>query len=194
MKKNILPLGLLVSCGLVFVCTASLAEPIRLPGMAQEIEVKSAKDLSVKAPSGERVAVLDQSIQNPKNPSTLQDHHNGWLQLSSNQVEGNLIKVKGLYYVPRSIAAYPDGIRFTVRKRTAAGLPIYADKTVKVSSATDKWVEFTLELPLKEETDSADGKLVLLLSALPLAGPIYLDNLQVTDSQGNQLWDHPDFE
>lgn len=169
----------------------------RLAGMTQEIEVKSAKDLSVKAPSGEKVAVLDQSGANADGSGNkVQDHHNGWLTLSAAKVEGNLIKVKGKYYVPSSAAAVPKEIRFTVRKQQPDGLAVFVDKSLPLDRAVDQWLDFEIDLPLKDDLvlKRPDAKFVLMLSAVPFAGPVYLDNLEVTDSQNNPLWDFPEFE
>jgi hypothetical protein len=110
-------------------------------------------------------------------------------------VEGNLIKVKGKYYVPGSATAQPKGIRFTVRKQHPGGLAVFADQTLPMDSV-DQWIDFEIELLLKEDDmpKLPNTKFVLMLSAIPFAGPVYLDNLQVTDSQDNALWDFPEFE
>ncbi len=177
-------------------------ETQRLSGMVQQIEIKPAKDLKIKAPSGKYVAILDQhlAIRDSTGPK-VQDHHNGWLELSEKKVEGDVIKVKGKYYLPSSSDAPAKGLRFTVRKRSPLGLAVYSDKTLKLDEVTDEWIDFEIELPLEEvEARSTeykvrpDAKYCLLLSALPFAGPVYLDNLQVTDPQGNQLWEFPEFE
>jgi len=177
-------------------------EAQRLPGMQQEIEIKPAKDLKIKAPSGKYVAVLDQSLaaKDSTGPK-VQDHHNGWLGLSAQTIEGDVIKVKGKYFIPGSTEAMAAGIRLTVRKRSPAGLAVYSDKTLKLDQLTGQWIDFEIELPLEDvEARSTefnvrpDAKYCLLLSAVPFAGPVYLDNLQVTDPQGNQLWEFPEFE
>ena len=97
--------------------------------------------------------------------------------------------------------AMAAGIRLTVRKRSPAGLAVYSDKTLKLDQLTGQWIDFEIELPLEDvEARSTefnvrpDAKYCLLLSAVPFAGPVYLDNLQVTDPQGNQLWEFPEFE
>lgn len=170
--------------------------PQRLAGMSQQISVKKAADLKVTAPKGAYVAVLDQSVSwhDPK-LSQAQDHNNGWLQLSVTQVEGATVKVKGKYYVPDTTKNRPDGIRMTLRKRLPAGLVILSDKTLKVASADiNKWVDFAIELPVVAGDPQPDGQISLLLSATPLAGPIYLDTVEVTDKAGKPLWALPSFE
>jgi len=170
-------------------------DPGKLPGLSEEITVKPAKELSVKAPSGNYVAVLDNRLADPSASATAsQDHHNGWLELSSGKVSGNVIKVKGKYYVPSTAAIPPKGLRFTIRKRSPAGLKVYSDKTLDIDPTMDKWIDFSIELPLDEAVDPEPLNYALLLSALPFAGPIYLDNVEVTDPMGNGLWDHPEFE
>ena len=172
-------------------------EKKQLPGMSEEIQVKSAKELSIKAASGEDVAVLDQSgVAEDSAGNRVQDHHNGWLTLSTDKVEGDVIKVKGKYYIPGSATVPAKGIRFTVRKRQPNRIAQFADVTLPVETAVDQWIDFEIALPLKEdgELTRPEARFVLMLSAVPFAGPVYLDNLQVTDPQGNALWDSPEFE
>ena len=196
--KRRLPGALPFSALLLFGFAGGLfaQEPTRLPGMIQEIEVKTGKDLGVSAPSGDVVAVLDQHtpMENPE-ASKSQDHHNGWLELSANQVEGNEIIVKGKYYIPASSTAPARALRLTIRKRTPEGLAVYADKSVELKEERDQWFDFEVRLPLDENQPAAEGtRFVLMLSAVPFAGPVYLDNLQVTDPQDNGLWPYPEFE
>ncbi len=190
---------LLCACLVSLVSPALIgaeAEPVRLKGMLQEIVVKKAAELGVTAPAGEYVAVLDQAAPrtNPK-ASQMQDHHNGWLQLSPDTVEGGSITVMCKYYIPSSSENKPDSIRMTVRKRTKDSLVIYADKSFKVSSSdTDKWLDLELLLPLKEVEGDDPGAFILMISAVPLAGPVYLDSVGVFDGKGQRLWVSPSFE
>ncbi len=187
-----LNLKLTALISLAFVSTAMAEVPaMRLPGMQNEIVIKSAAELSIRAPSGGNVAVLDQTVAGV---SKSQDHHNGWLSLSTGQVEGDQIQVKGLYYIPSTAAVPATGIRLTIRKRSKTGLTVYSDKTLPISVTRDQWVGFVIDLPLKKIKPETAVKYDLLLSAVPLAGPVYLDNLQVTDPQNNQLWEYPEFE
>lgn len=164
--------------------------------ISQEVAVKSAKDLNVTAPNGDHVAVLDQSgPSKAPGASPSQDHHNGWLTLSVEKLDGDAVKVKGKYYIPATTVAVPEGLRFTLRQRDVSGLLIFSDKTLDMRSATaGNWVDFEISLPIDKSVKQGGGSIYLLLSAVPFAGPIYLDHVQVTDPQGNQLWKFPDFE
>jgi hypothetical protein len=79
----------------------------QMKGMTGEICVKPARELSVAAPSGEHVAVLDQRIPEDFSGPKVQDHHNGWLVLATNQVMGDLIKVKGKQLLRFALGADP---------------------------------------------------------------------------------------
>lgn len=189
-------LSLLLSACFGVGALPSLSAQNRLPGMEQQIEVQNAKELGITAPSGEAVAVLDQSKGvEVDGASMVQDHHNGWLHLSTDHVEGNVITVKGKYYIPSSAQTVANSIRFTVRKRSPEGLTVYVDKALPLEAAVDDWIDFEIELPLDESKEVLpERKYVLMLSAQPFAGPVYLDNVQVLDPQDNQLWDYPEFE
>ena len=193
------PLSLAALVLPVFVHADDAAQPPqRLAGMTNQIFVKKAAELRVTAPKGAYVAVLDQSAAwNDPKISKAQDHNNGWLLLSVTQIEGATVKVKGKYYVPDTTKNRPDGIRMTLRQRlpSGGGLAILSDKTLKVASADiNKWVDFAIELPVVAVTPQPDVQISLLLSATPLAGPIYLDMLEVTDKAGKPLWALPNFE
>ncbi len=167
----------------------------RLPGMSEGIGVASAKSLDITAPSGKYVAVIDMRLSDPNSDEPkVQDHHNGWLQLSTDNVEGGLVLVKGKYYLPSSSDKPAVGIRFTIRRRTREGLVVYSDKTLEVDQVADRWTDFAIELPIDAEKTGGTGGFILMLSAVPFAGPVYFDNLQVTDQQHNDLWQYPEFE
>ena len=170
--------------------------PARMKGMAQQIVVKKAAELSVKAPAGEFVAVLDQSgsTRDPKQ-SKSQDHNNGWLSLTPGVAEGGVLKATGKYYLPAATTNAPTTLRFTVRKQSKTGILVYSDKSLKVvPTDTDRWVDFEIELPLKDPAVPSDTNYILMLSAAPLAGPLYLDNVEVKDAAGKAFWAYPSFE
>jgi hypothetical protein len=50
------------------------------------------------------------------------------------------------------------------------------------------------EIAIKLAKDPVKGNFSLNLSAIPFAGPMYFDNVPVTDLQGNELWEYPEFE
>ncbi|MET0263013.1 MAG: hypothetical protein ABW223_08960 [Rariglobus sp.] len=176
--------------------SAQEAAPQRLKGMSQQISVSKAADLKVTAPSGNQVAVLDQTVSH-RDPqiSKSVDHNNGWLSLAAGEL-GEKVTVKGKYFVPADSSHKPTGLRFTVRKHSKTGLLIYSDRTVKIEATqTGKWVEFAAELPIKvDATLSEPGGMFLLVSALTLAGPVYLDDLNVLSDSGAALWAYPSFE
>jgi hypothetical protein len=174
----------------------------QMKGMSGEIEVKPAKELSLTAPSGEYVAVLDQRPTEAA-ADKVQDHHNAWLVLTMNQIDGGLIKVKGKCYIPGTTENPPREIRVRILKPAIeGGMAAFAEKMMKLDQAADQWADFEIELPLGEvdplvgdqKTPRASDNFILALSAAPLAGPLYLDNLQVSDLQGNELWEFPEFE
>lgn len=176
--------------------SAQDAAPQRMKGMSQQIVVRKAAELHALAPSGDFVAVLDQSVaQRDPKASKVADHNNGWLQLAAVEL-GAAVTVKGKYFVPIDAAQKPVAFRFTVRKQTKAGLLIYADRTLKCETTQPgQWVEFTAELPVKTDaTLSEPGGVFLMMSALPLAGPVYLDDVSVTSASGVALWAYPSFE
>jgi hypothetical protein len=159
----------------------------RLPGMSQEISVADAKDLGIKAASGTHVAVLDQSwVPGDSSVSQVQDHHNGRLDLDVADIPGDKLKIKGKYYIPSTAKTTSTGLRLTLRKQSTKGMTIFADETVTTDQGINKWVVFEVEMTIKkpESSDDDKAKFVLFLSALKFAGPIYLDDLQITDSSG----------
>lgn len=195
----ILPRGMGIAAAVLLagfgISSAPAQDTGGLPGLHEEIAIKLAKDLKVKAPSGKYVAVLDNRLEDPNTDAPkVQDHHNGWLDLTTGEVEGNLVKVKGKYYVPSSTEIPPTGLRFVLRKRIPGGLDVFGDKTLEVDQVTDQWIDFEIEVPVDEAKDPVKGNFSLNLSAIPFAGPMYFDNVQVTDRQGNELWEYPEFE
>jgi len=175
---------------------ATTPVPLRLKGMLQQIVVEKAATLKVTAPSGTQVAVLDQSLPfTNEKLSKIQDHNNGWLELSTGLVEGGSLAISGKYFVPVAAEHKPDGLRLTVRKRTKGGLDIFSEVTVKIAAkAAGTWVKFDVVMPLKTEAEPTPANFVLMLSATPLAGPVYLDDLTVKDTAGKSLWAYPSFE
>lgn len=200
MKTTLLLAGLIALSSAALPLSAQPATapaPVRLKGMLQQITVEKAAALKVTAPSGSQVAVLDQSAPNLNEKlSQIQDHNNGWLELATGQIEGTSLKLSGKYFVPAAATTYrPDGLRLTVRKRTKTGLDIYSEITVKIpAKSVGMWVRFDTVLPMKAEAEPVPGNYVLMLSATPLAGPVYLDDLSVTDASGKALWAYPSFE
>ena len=189
----VLFLSLAVAAGSL---SAQDAAPQRMKGMAQQIVVRKAAELHVLAPSGDFVAVLDQSVaQRDPKASKVMDHNNGWLQLAAGEL-GAAVTVKGQYFIPIDATQKPTAFRFTVRKQTKAGLLIYAERTFKLETTQPgQWVDFTAELPVKSDaTLSEPGGVFLMMSALPLAGPVYLDDVSVTSASGTALWAYPSFE
>jgi len=165
----------------------------QLSGMSQEIAVKPASELGIKAPAGANVAVIDQSwvAENPE-VSQIIDHHNGWLQLADLPPTWPL-KVTGKYFVPSVTNVPPKSLRLTLRRSTSEGLKIFSEGSALLEKAGE-WVSFEVELPDKAVEGGDVGKFILMLAAVPLAGPLYLDDLHVTDASGNELWKLPSFE
>ncbi len=166
----------------------------KLPGMSLEIVVRDAKELGVTAPEGKKVAVIDQSpVEDNPNFSMSQDHHNGALKLNQTQL-GDGLKIKGKLYVPADAKVVPQSLRVTLRSQTKLGMEILAEANLSLKETSNTWMDFELALPAKPDHGPDTGKFLLMFSASPLAGPMYLDDLHVFDSQGNELWDSPGFE
>jgi len=185
-----------VILGFAMGSLAMAGEPLRLPGMGEEIEIKSAKELAIKASTGDYVAVLDQSqVLKIPNASPSQDHHNGSLALSEGNPNGDTITIRGKYYIPGSIKTPPANLRLNIRKRTRAGWEGIGGKMLPVGDAKrNQWISFEIEIPVPSSGNDGQGSRSLTLSALPFAGPVYIDDLQVMDVSGNQLWRYPEFE
>jgi hypothetical protein len=193
--KQILVVGIICS-----LCHANAADGQKLPGMSQEISVVTGSSVGITPPNGTNVAVMDQSwILDSTSASPQQDHHNGWLELNINcgSVKEGKVKVKGKYYIPSTAKKPPTQLRLTLRVQSKSGLVLLAEDKVAISPGdVNKWVDFESNMAMDATLGTANSelKLVLMLAPMDLAGPIYLDSLNVTDAGGAVLWTNPDFK
>jgi len=81
--------------------------------------------------------------------------------------------------------------------QSKSGLVLLAEDKVAISPGdVNKWVDFESNMAMDATLGTANSelKLVLMLAPMDLAGPIYLDSLNVTDAGGAVLWTNPDFK